>query len=367
MNPGDGYNYYNNGRDYPVQPHLKGQYHSEVVAGAQREIIDGLVLGIDYTHRWLGNVIEDGTAADFNFLLANPGNVPNEAITAYQNQITQYTAQVAQNQAAVDNATNPADKMKAEAALAQSQNQLATAQSLLANLKGLASEAKPERTYDAVTLFVDKRFSKQWLVHASYTYSRLIGNYEGLYQDHQDYFAPNGGNAYDTQDLVLNQRGPLPNDHPHSGRIDGYYMQPVGRGSIVFGLGFAARSGQPINYVSNLAGNGQIVFLLPRGSGGRTPPITQFDGKLSYRCPLTPKTSIEAFLDVFNIFNQQATLRVDDDYTFDSAAPIVNGTKDDLKYAKNAGGGPLTVNPNYGRATAYQAPIHGRLGLRLTF
>jgi len=365
-NPGN-YGVYNNGRDYPVQPNLKGQYHSEIVAGAQREVVEDLVLGIDYTHRWLGNIVEDGTAYDGAFLLGNPGNVPNEAITAYQNQITQYTAQVTQSQAAVDNATNAADKMKAEAALAQAQNNLATAQSLLGNLKGLASEPKPERTYDAVTLFVDKRFSKQWLVHASYTYSRLIGNYEGLYQDHQDYFAPNGNNAYDTQDLVLNQRGPLPNDHPHSGRIDGYYTQPIGRGSIVFGLGFAARSGQPINYVGNLGGNGQIVNLLPRGSGGRTPPITQFDGKLSYRCPLTPRTGIEAFIDVFNIFNQQATLRIDDDYTFDSAAPIVNGSKDDLKYAKNAGGGPINVNPNYGRATAYQAPIHGRLGLRLTF
>lgn len=367
MNPADiaagAYSVYNNGRDYPVQPHLKAQYHSEVVAGAQREVMEDLVLGIDYTHRWLGNVIEDGTAADFNFLLANPGNVPPEAITAYENQITQDTAQVAQRQADVNAA--PADPAKA-AALAQAQNNLATAQSLLANLKGLAAEPKAERTYDAVTLFVDKRFSKQWLVHASYTYSRLVGNYEGLYQDHQDYFAPNGGNAYDTQDLVLNQRGPLANDHPHSGRIDGYYVQPIGRGSIVFGLGFAARSGMPINYVSSFAGQ-QLLYLLPRGSGGRTPPITQFDGKLSYRCPLTPKTSIEAFVDVFNLFNQRTVLRVDDDYTFDPAAAIVGGTKDDLKYAKNAQGGPLTVNPNYGHATSYQAPIHGRLGLRLTF
>ena len=360
------YNIYNNGRDYPVQPHLKGQYHNEVVAGAQREIMDDLVLGIDYTHRWLGNIIEDGTAYDGTFLLANPGNVPPEAITAYQNQITQYTTQVTQAQSALSAATTDPAKASAQAALAQAQNNLATAQSLLGNLKGLATEAKPERTYDALTVFVDKRFSKQWLVHGSYTYSRLVGNYEGLYQDHQDYFAPNGSNAYDTQDLTLNQRGPLPNDHPHSGRVDGYYTLPVGSGSIVFGLGFAARSGMPINYSSYLAGQ-PLNFLLPRGSGGRTPPVTQFDGKLSYRCPLTPKTHIEAFLDVFNLFNQQAVLRVDDDYTFDAAASIVGGTKDDLKYAKNAQGGPLNVNPNYGHPTSYQTPIHGRMGVRLTF
>jgi hypothetical protein len=119
--------------------------------------------------------------------------------------------------------------------------------------------------------------------------------------------------------------------------------------------------------MSNLFGNGQIVQLLPRGSAGRTPPITQFDGKLSYRCPLTEKTSLEAFIDIFNILNQQAVLRTDDDYTFDSPAPIINGTKEDLKYAKTTSGSPLAVNPNFGRPIAYQAPVHGRLGLRLTF
>jgi Carboxypeptidase regulatory-like domain len=362
------YGVFNNGSNYPVQPHLKGQFHSEVVAGAQHEVMEDLVLGVDFTHRWLGSVIEDGTAApDFNFILANPGNVPPEAITASQNQVNSDQAQVTQRQAEVDAATTADTKTAAQTALANAQNALGKSQSLLSNLQGLAAEPKPERTYDALTLFVDKRFSRRWLVHASYTYSRLVGNYEGLYQDHQDYFAPNGSNAYDTQDLVLNTKGRLPNDHPHSGRVDGYYTQPAGKGSFVFGLGFAARSGQPREYMSNLAGNGQIVFLLPRGSGGRTPPITEFDGKFSYRRPLTDKTGLELFIDVFNIINQQATLRTDDDYTFDSAAPIVNGTKDDLKYAKNGNGGPLTTNPNYGRAVSYQAPIHGRLGFRLTF
>jgi hypothetical protein len=365
-NPGD-FAVYNNGTNYPVQPHLQGQYHNEVVAGVEREIMEDLVAGIDYTHRWLGAVIEDGTAYDGTFLLANPGAVPKEALDQYQNQVTTYQAQVMQHTTEVANATDPTTLARAQAALDASNTALATSQSLLGNLKGLAAEPKPERTYDALTLFLDKRFSKQWLVHASYTYSRLIGNYQGLYQDHQDYFAPNGGNQYDTQDLVLNQRGPLPNDHPHSGRVDGYYMHPTGKGTLVFGLGFAARSGQPRNYVSNLAGNGQLVQLLPRGAGGRTPAVTQFDGKISYRRPLTVNTNLELFVDVFNLLNQQAVIRTDDDYTYESASSIVNGTKEDLKYAKNSSGGPLAVNPNFGRSTAYQAPVHGRLGLRLTF
>ena len=85
----------------------------------------------------------------------------------------------------------------------------------LTTLQALANAPKPERTYDAITLSLNKRFAKNWLARASYTYSRLIGNYEGLYQAEQNYFAPNGSNAYDTPDLYVNQNGPLPNDRPH--------------------------------------------------------------------------------------------------------------------------------------------------------
>ena len=93
----------------------------------------------------------------------------------------------------------------------------------LTTLQGLATAPKPERTYDAITLSVNKRFSKNWLARASYTYSRLIGNYDGLYQAEQNYFAPNGNNAYDTPDLYANQNGPLPNDRPHLAHVDGFY------------------------------------------------------------------------------------------------------------------------------------------------
>ena len=116
--------------------------------------------------------------------------------------------------------------LAAQATYAQSK--ATAAASKYATLQTLANAPKPERTYDAITLSAKKRFSKNWLLHASYTYSRLVGNYEGLYQVQQNYFAPNGANAYDTPDLYVNSRGPLPNDHPNQGRIDGYYAAPRG-------------------------------------------------------------------------------------------------------------------------------------------
>ncbi len=83
---GGGYTLANNGSNYPVQANLAGQYHNEVVATAERQIIEDLTVRLDYQHRWLGNIIEDGTADPVlsTSVLANPGNVPDSAIQAAQ-------------------------------------------------------------------------------------------------------------------------------------------------------------------------------------------------------------------------------------------------------------------------------------------
>jgi hypothetical protein len=347
-------NTFNNGSTYPVQSHLQGQSHEEIVATFERQLMDDLSVRLDYQHRWLDNIIEDGTAdpsGSFVFVLANPGNVPAAALTDAQNDVNKLTTAAT---------ANPNDAIVAA--------NLGAAQSKLANLQGLAKAPKPQRTYDALTLTVNKRFGQNWRARASYTYSRLVGNYDGLYEAEGDYFAPNGNNAYDTPDLYLNQHGRLPNDHPHQGRVDGYYTVPFASSSLTFGLGFVARSGMPRNYLSQWY-FGQLPnnMLLPRGSGGRTPTETQFDLHVAYALRASRTTKLEAFLDVFNLFDQKTVLQTDDVYTNDVAPSIVNGSTNDLKFAKNLFGQPLTRNPNYGNAVAYQAPISTRLGLRLSF
>ena len=124
----------------------------------------------------------------------------------------------------------------------------------------------------------------------------------------------------------------------------------------------------PKSYISQLIGGNQLVYLLPRGDAGRTPAIYQFDGHLAYTQKVDKHVSLEAYVDLFNIFNQQAALVVDDNYTYDLAAPIENGTTKDLAFAKNAFRQP---HPTRTRTSAtrssYQAPFYTRLGLRLTF
>jgi outer membrane receptor protein involved in Fe transport len=106
---------------------------------------------------------------------------------------------------------------------------------------------------------------------------------------------------------------------------------------------------------------------LPRGSSGRTPWMTQVDGHIGYGRPISPTVNLEAFVDLFNLFNEQAATQEDDNYTYSWAGPILNGTAKDLKCAKDITGQPIVVNPNYGHALAYQLPFHARMGLRLTF
>jgi hypothetical protein len=350
---------FNNGTNYAVQSNLAGQYHNEIVATAEREVIEDLTVRLDYQHRWLGTIIEDGAAdPSLTFVLANPGHVPQSAI----DDATRYQKETADALAAQQAMMIPNDPK-----LPALQSAADAAQARLTTLKGLASAPKPERTYDAITLSINKRFSKNWLTRAAYTYSRLIGNYEGLYQAEQNYFAPNGSNYTDTPDLYSNQNGPLPNDRPHLFHVDGFYQAPVGRGVITAGLSFAARSGMPRNYVSGLVPGQQLVMLLPRGSGGRTPTVTELNGKIAYKRQLSPKVNLEAFIDLFNILNQQAVVLTDDNYTYSWAGPIVNGTPSDLKYAKDISGAPIVKNPNYGQPLLYQRPFNGRLGLRLTF
>jgi len=354
--PLQGTNLLNNGAPYPVQPNIRGQYHNEVVAGFKHALTEDLVVGIDYTRRWLGSIIEDGTGdpSSFTFILGNPGNVP-------QGAIDQVNTDIRAKKAALAAATDPQQQ-------ALYSGQLNDLNIKLVNLTLLQKEPKPERTYNAITFSANKRLSQRWMVSGFYTYSRLIGNYNGLYDADNSYFAPNGSNAYDTPELVLNRRGPLANDRPHSGRIDGFYQLPVGdKGTLILGASFSAYSGVPRNYVSQWYGGNQDIFLLPRGSAGRTPTVSQADAKIGYHRELSKTTALELTLDLFNIFNERTALQLDDNYTLDLAAPIVNGTVKDLQYAKNIGGAPISKNPNFGQPISFQSPFHGRMALRLLF
>jgi hypothetical protein len=337
-----------------VQDGLKGSYSDEVVAGGQYELVPDLVVGVSFTYRWLGRAIEDMSSPTGQgpSLLANPGTGSSVSQARLQ-QLEQNAARnpTPENQKALDDAVTQAY---------------------------IADQPKPTRTYKAVQFQVAKRFVRRLFVMGSYTYSSLRGNYPGLYAADNDQRDPNLSTQYDVRDIMVNRTGPLPNDRPHLIRIDGYYVFPLGRSNLTTGLSFVGRSGQPLNALGRNSGTGGLdTFVVPRGSMGRTPFYTQFDLHLGYRRSLGPKMSAEAFIDIFNLFDQRAVLAQDQEYTVDRVKPLPNGQsintlaqrKSDGSVATDDRGAPVLANknPNYLMPTAYQAPIAGRLGVRVSF
>jgi hypothetical protein len=112
---------------------------------------------------------------------------------------------------------------------------------------------------------------------------------------------------------------------------------------------------------------------LPRGEAGRTTFTTRFDTHLAYGRALSGSMKLEAFVDIFNLFNQQPTIHVDENYTYSEVNPIVGGDETDRDHAKQFGPDALPSNrapdpnPNYLNTNTRQLPLSARFGLRLIF
>jgi outer membrane receptor protein involved in Fe transport len=323
------------GDPVPVDPTIEPQSMDELVVGGEYELLLGRV-GLSYTHRVLNNVIEDMSRDDgTTFFLGNPG-------------------------------------------------------------KGYSTDF-PEavRRYNAVNLYYQKNFSHGWLAQASYTWSRLEGNYSGLFRADTGQLSPNLTRDFDLLSLSFNRFGLLPGDRTHSVKFFGAKELQLTRGtSLNIGAGYRSRSGTPLNILgAHPRRSGSETFILPRGSGGRLPWVHNVDTHLGFNQKLTNKLTLTLSLDVFNLFNFQQYTAVDQTLTFTQVNPIEDGSSTAAELAacaelarqlplgemgptcgtlSTATATPASVrvgeiNPNYRRPTAYQAPRSIRFGAKLTF
>ena len=347
------HNAYGPGRDFsfigagatPVDPNLKDQFISEELVGAQYQVYQDVAVGVEYAHRSLDRVIEDMSADDGNtYFISNPG-VPGDL---------GYSATTGQGQTIL--------------------------------------EPPPVRLYDGVTLFVNKAFSDNFFVQASYTYSSLRGNYPGLFSDTNGQLDPNILSEYDLVSLLGNKTGNLPGDKPQAFKLDAAYQFDISQAlSLSLGGSFHVASGSPINYLGAhpLYGPNE-AWVLPRGIGGRTPALSNLDVMLSGNYKISKDYGVAVTLSVFNALNSQNETSTDQEWTADPILPIIGGSapgttpayttcggdpkcvpnnkpSGDLVYLRQTDGTPATVNPNWGNATSYQAPISFKLGAKLIF
>ncbi|HET7501083.1 MAG TPA: TonB-dependent receptor [Kofleriaceae bacterium] len=337
------------GSEY-VAPGITGQYIDEVVLGGEYEFVSDIKIGATYTHRTIPNVIEDMSADGANnYLVANPGH-------NYDDEAAKLEAQAM-------------DVMATNSGLAEALLQRAS------SLRFVKNFDKPSRTYDALTLRVEQRPTRRSLLVASYTYSMERGNYPGLFSTETNQLDPNITSLYDLPDLMANRYGPLGLDRPHNLKVDGFYQFDIKDiGLFTAGGSFRAQSGIAHNVLAShpVYGDGES-YLLPRGSVSRSPLSSNVDIHLSYGRRLDKNMTLEGFINVFNLFDQQDELSVDENYTTDNALPIVGGDPNDLKHAKAVSSSgvmtnsTLVLNKNFDHTDRLTPPRSMQFGMRLTF
>ena len=339
------------GEVFPVQPNIKGTFSDEFVLGGQWQVFDNIVLGTALSYRRMQNIIED-----VDGLLTNPGNLDQSVIDRAE----------AAAIAAEERANQPGASAQDFDAARQARDR--------ANLTNLAAELPaPRRTYKALQLTATRQLEDNWSFQASYTYSRLRGNYMGMYTPNKRQLNPNLTAQFESLEIMQNREGVLPNDRPHLFRFDGFYIFDFDRFQVSTGAGYQIRSGVPINALGAYRTSQRETYILPQGSVGRTPTVQRLDLHVAGGMNLPRDMRLEVFLDVFNVFNQQTVLRVDEEYTVEDVNAIEGGVTADLAGLTSAVPGPdgepvpISANPNYRAPVAFQAPISARLGMRLRF
>jgi outer membrane receptor protein involved in Fe transport len=316
----------------PIDPGLKPQSIGEYSMGLEYELGRQVTVGVRGIYRHMRNVIEDGSFDDGNtYFIFNPGR--NEPGTTEQK--------------ACQGSTDPDGTVHAPRCFGRAQ-----------------------RFYRAVEFTATKRFTNHYQFIASYVYSSLTGNYEGLFRNDNGQSDPNITSLFDLQSLLDNTYGRLPNDRPHQFKFNGSYQFPF---KLMLSGNFYMQSGTPFNQLipHPVYGNNE-GFAVQRGTAivpavtatqvgfpntvesigsSRTPTTMNLDLGVYYPIKFGEKKELRITGDWFNVFNSQRGVTLDQTYSINSGV---------------TGVAPV-LNPFYGSALLVQAPSAFRIGAKFSF
>jgi len=311
----------------PVDPGLKPQSIGEGTFGIEYEVGGDVTLGTRAIYRHMRNVIEDGSFDDGDtYFLFNPGR--NEPGTT--------------ERAACEGGPGRAPRCFGRA----------------------------QRYYRAIEFTATKRFTNNYQFIASYVFSSLTGNYEGLFRNDNGQSDPNITSLFDLQSLLDNTYGRLPNDRPHQFKFNGSYRTPF---KLLISGNFYMQSGTPFNRLipHPIYGNNE-GFGVQRGTAivptvsatdpgfpnvvnsigsSRTPTTMNLDLGVYYPIKVGEGKELRLVGDWFNVFNSQRALTLDQTFSINSGV---------------AGVAPVN-NAFYGAAVLVQAPSAFRFGAKFSF
>lgn len=309
---------------------IKPMYHDEWILGYERFLGDDWLAGVKYVHRNLASGIDDvliDNAVDAlgyahtgdagGYVMTNPGTDITIEYDRFDTGVLETT-------------TFPAE---------------------------LLGYPTAQRKYDAVELFVEKRFSNRWGMRATYVWSHNKGNTEGYVKS--DIGQDDAGitQDFDQPQLMDGAYGDLPNDRRHAFKAYGSLQLTD---QFLIGVSSLLQSGRPLNmfgidhpdglpiygdtfYVTSPT-TGELQFI-PRGTAGRTDWTVQIDFSAIYSLDWGDRAEIQFRAEVFNVLNAKS---VQEQYEF---AEISIGTPD----------------PRLHVAQSYQTPRYFRLGASIRF
>ena len=179
---------------------------------------------------------------------------------------------------------------------------------------------KAERKYDAFEIRVDKR-ADNYFFNASYTLSRLFGNYSGLASsDEFGRSSPNVNRFFDLPPMGFTadgkpDNGRLATDRPHVVKAYGgysfnWYGKNINRTTV--SAFTTIQSGSPLTTIYNLYSLGTTI-LNGRGDLGRTEKFTETDLSVNHRYKFgrDARFTLEPFIDIRNLFNERNVITKD--------------------------------------------------------
>jgi len=249
-----------------VDPDIKPMKLQELAFGLERELGKHLAMGARYIHKQIDTAIEDVGQLDADgneiYTIGNPGFGDASSV-------------------------------------------------FLADGTRVGDFPKAVRDYDAMELTIDKRMADRWSLRASYTLSRLYGNYPGLSQtDENGRTSPNVGRSFDYPlmafdghgDVVL---GRLPTDRPNQFKVQANYEMKWG---TLVGVNEFIASGIPVTReAAAITGSAYPIQYEGRLSDGRTPTISQTDLTVSHSFRFGSQSLVLA-MDILNLFDQKTVI-----------------------------------------------------------
>jgi hypothetical protein len=367
-----------------VASNLNSQSLDEYILGAEQRLGTRMRIGAYFTYTNLNDSLEDAALdqAIVPYCIAQ-GNT-EQACRALYPGVSQYAL------------INPGRDVTVELGNGLPNNPNATT---VVNLSAAALQyPKAARQYRAMTFTFDRDFDGKWDLHASYTYSKLVGNIEGGVRSDNGQTDAGLTTAFDLPGLVDGNYGYLPNDRRHNFKIYGSYQigdwLTLGANGVIvsqrrFGClgrvpaqrdfnntstgrgGLAGQYYSAAGYYCNVDASGNVIsnpvgFTLVNDSlpvSGSTAAVRPST------LQLTPRGRSFKSDWLYNI-NLDASIKVPTD-AFDGFIRVsifnVFNIKQKLDFNETGTVAAGTPNSTYGYVTSYQSPRYVRLQFGVNF